>query len=267
MMQTRQAWDWLRRELDRWQEGGIKADFWWRDDDAVAAGDELEQLLQLSESHRSAVSLAVIPAQLEAGLPQRLQTCPRVSVLQHGYSHQSHAAPGMRKLELGGNRDSGDILADLSRGFQIMQQQFESRFTPVLVPPWNRIEERVINGLAEIGFTGISTMRVRRSATPAPGLVQVNTHLDPINWRHRRGFIGVFPALAILIQHLVARRSGYRDIGEPTGILSHHLVQNDAVWHFLDDLLGFLRAHPAVNWVDAASIWGVPPRRQRQRPA
>jgi hypothetical protein len=86
-------------------------------------------------------------------------------------------------------------------------------------------------------------------------LLQVNTHLDPVDWRHRRGFIGVYPAIAILVQHLAARRSGYRDNAEPTGILSHHLVQNDAVWRFLDDLLVFLRDHPAVSWVDAPSIW------------
>ena len=261
MMQTQQAWDWLGRELGRWQESGRSADFWWRDDDAVAASSELEHLLQLSEKHHSAVSLAVIPAQLQAGLSERLQTCPLVSVLQHGYSHSSHAAPGTRKLELGGSRDSSDILDDLERGFEIMRRQFDNRFTPVLVPPWNRIEERVIEGLPAIGFSGISTMRVRRGSTPTPGLLQVNTHLDPINWRHRRGFIGVFPALAILIQHLVARRSGYRDMGEPTGILSHHLVQNGAVWHFLDELLGFLREHPAVNWVDAPSIWNTRPPR------
>jgi len=86
----------------------------------------------------------------------------------------------------------------------------------------------------------------------------VNSHLDPINWRHKGGFVGLYPAIAVLIQHLVARRSGYRDIDEPTGLLSHHLVQNEAVWRFLDDLLALLGAHPAVNWIDAPSIWKTP---------
>ncbi len=256
-MTSHPAWSWLGRELDRWSDSGRCADFWWRDDDAVEPGAELERLLQLSESRASPLSLAVIPAGLKPQLADWLQDYPRVSVLQHGYSHQSHASPGARKLELGGSRATALLLADLKNGFQVMHQRFGARFTPVLVPPWNRIDERVLTRLADLGFVGISTMRVRRKASPAPGLLQVNTHLDPVNWRHQRGFIGLYPAIAILVQHLAARRSGYRDIAEPTGILSHHLVHNDAVWRFLGDLLDFLRDHPAVNWVDAPTIWNT----------
>ena len=83
----------------------------------------------------------------------------------------------------------------------------------------------------------------------------MNVHLDPINWPRQAGFVGVYPAIAVLVQHLVARRSGYRDAAEPTGILSHHLVQNEATWLFLDNLLGFLSRHPAVRFVDAGDIW------------
>jgi hypothetical protein len=257
MNTSHSAWNWLGRELDRWHDSGQSAHFWWRDDDAVEPGAELERLLQLSESRASPLSLAVIPAGLKPQLADSLQDYPQVSVLQHGYSHQSHASPGTRKLELGGNRATALLLEDLQRGFQVMQQQLGARFTPVLVPPWNRIDERIVTCLVDLGFVGISNMRVRRKAFPAPGLLQVNTHLDPVNWRHRRGFIGLYPAIAILIQHLAARRSGYRDIAEPTGILSHHLVHNEAVWRFLGDLLDFLRDHPAVNWVDAPTIWNT----------
>lgn len=257
MSSSHPAWSWLGRELDRWSASGRSADFWWRDDDAVEPGAELERLLQLSESRASVLSLAVIPDGLKPRLAEWLQDYPRVSVLQHGYSHQSHAEQGERKLELGGSRATAVLLKDLQHGFHIMQQCFGARFIPVLVPPWNRIDERVITRLADLGFVGISTMRVRRKALPAPGLLQVNSHLDPVNWRHQRGFIGLYPAIAILVQHLAARRNGYRDFAEPTGILSHHLAHNEAVWRFLGDLLDFLRDHPAVNWVDAASIWNT----------
>jgi len=259
------AWNWLDRELDRWSESGQRADFWWRDDDAVNVGHELEYLLQLSETRACPLSLAVIPANLDPRLANYLQNYPLTSVMQHGYSHQSHAEPGTRKLELGGSRSTTDLISDLERGFDIMQHQFAGRFTPVLVPPWNRIDKRVTERLTNMGFIGISTMRVRRKASPAPGLLQVNTHLDPINWRHQRGFIGLYPAIAILVQHLAARRSGYRDIAEPTGILSHHLVHNDAVWRFLDDLFAFLNEHPAVNWIDAPTIWNTSALHSRTR--
>jgi len=250
-----EAWGWLQRELDAWGERGLRADFWWRDDDAVAASAQLERLLQISERHSVPAALAVIPAGLQASLAEELRNHPQVAVLQHGYSHQNHAAPGQRKLELGGNCDDEQMLTELRRGQQILLEHFGQRFNAVLVPPWNRIDERILQTLPALGFSGVSAMRVRKNAWPATRLLQVNTHLDPVNWRHRRGFIGVYPAIAILVQHLVARRTGYRDIDEPTGILSHHLVQNEAVWRFIDELFSFLGNHPAIGWIDAEKIW------------
>jgi hypothetical protein len=256
------AWDWLLRELDHWSESGRCADFWWRDDDAIDTSIQLDRLLQLSTRQNAPLALAVIPAQLKPALAGALQAHTRVSVLQHGYNHQSHAARGQRKLEQGGTRGDDDILSDLRQGQEILRQQFGARFSAVLVPPWNRIDLPIVQALPEIGFAGISTMRVCKNAWPAAGLRQVNTHLDPINWRFGGGFIGLYPSIAILIQHLVARRSGYRDLEEPTGILSHHLVQNEAVWRFLEDLFALLAEHPAANWTDAPSIWATAAEKQ-----
>lgn len=249
------AWGWLQKELDKWTAAGKTASLWWRDDDAVEATKQLERLLRLGDAVGVPLSLAVIPSQLKSGLSACLQQASLVSVLQHGYSHSSHAQAGQKKLELGGDRDPAELQSELRRGFELLSEAFGERFQPVLVPPWNRIDAAAVKILPAIGFKGISAMKVRGSAYPIPGLLQVNTHLDPIHWRHQGGFIGVYPAIAILIQHLVARRSGYRDLDEPTGILTHHLVQNDAVWRFITDLFEFLSKHPAVNWTDAGSIW------------
>lgn len=250
-----QAWRWLARELDRWGDAGLQARFWWRDDDASAPGDALQRLLDLSASSRAPLALAVIPGRLHADLPARLAAAERVSVMQHGWAHHSHAAPGERKLELGGNRDRAQLLIDLQRGFDLLRERFDKRFVPVLVPPWNRIDPALLSRLSTIGLRGISTMKARREAWPAPGLLQVNAHLDPVHWRYRHGFIGIFPAIAILVQHLSAKRTGYRDPGEPTGLLTHHLEQNDAVWSFCADLLEFIDRHPAAAWCDAPSLW------------
>jgi hypothetical protein len=249
------AWLWLGHELETWADMGKTADFWWRDDDATGPGNTLDRLVGLSSDCDAPLALAVIPSRLEPELVDFLQNRTLITVLQHGFAHENHAAHGQRKLELGGIRASAQTISDLKRGYHILEQHFADRFKPILVPPWNRIDGQVVSCLTDIGFAGISTMKVRRNAYPVPGLLQVNAHLDPINWRHQGGFIGVYPAIAILIQHLQARRTGYRDSEEPTGILTHHLVQNEAVWHFLEDLLQFLSNHPAVSWLDAPTIW------------
>jgi len=250
------AWQWLERELDRWVKDGEQASFWWRDDDASTAGSRLDRLLDLAAGHAAPLAIAAIPASLDASLADRLRDSPSVSLLQHGYAHDNFAVPGQRSLELGGARGTERVLADLQRGFGIMQNAFGAGFVPVLVPPWNRIDARVTRNLANVGFRGISIHKARRAAHPASGLLQVNTHLDPVNWRRDNGFVGVYPAIAVLVQHLVARRSGYRDADEPSGILSHHLAMNEATWNFLDELLGFLSKHPAVAFVGAKQIWG-----------
>ncbi len=254
---SQQAWDWLRRELDTWQQNDLRPSFWWRDDDAVSACAELQRLAELSAAQRIPLALAVIPARIEDGLANLLDRFPQVSILQHGFAHQNHAAPGQRSLELGGKRAPRQIYGDLRQGFRLLEQQFGDSFLPVLVPPWNRMDPALIARLPELGFRGLSAARARKTANPGPGILQVNAHLDPILWRQGRGFIGVYPAVAILVQHLRSRRLGYRDRAEPSGLLSHHLAQNPAVWKFLEDLLTFLSAHPAVDWFDAREIWLV----------
>ena len=250
-------WQWLGKELDRWAEAGMQARFWWRDDDASAPGAELDRLLALSAESGVPLALAVIPHRLHAELPASLSARlpPRLRVLQHGYAHCNHAAPGQPKLELGGERAPAQIISDLKRGNELLRDSFGERFLPVLVPPWNRIDADLLPRLGEAGLGGISTMKARVLAWPAPGLFQVNAHLDPVHWRHRHGFIGIYPAIAILLQHLIAKRQGYRDAAEPTGVLTHHLEQNAAVWRFCAELFEFIGAHPAAGWCDPGSLW------------
>ena len=249
------AWSWLQRELDRWLEVGMTAEFWWRDDDAVEPSPQLEKLIGLSSHYAVPLALAVIPAKLKSNLADQLSSHPQISILQHGYAHINHASAGQRKLELGGVRNKTKALQELKTGLQQLRQAFANKFNPVLVPPWNRIDSKIVAQLPGIGFRGISTMKVCKNAYPSPGLKQVNTHLDPINWRHRQGYIGDFPAIAILLQHLISKRTGYRNAAEPTGLLTHHLVQNERVWEFVESLLQFLNDHPATCWRSADSIW------------
>ncbi len=258
-MSTRadKAWNWLQRELDRWAEAGLQARFWWRDDDASAPSDALDRLLDLCAASQVPLALAVIPARLHADLPARLSNLNGVCIMQHGYAHRSHAGPGERKLELAAGRDRAQTIAELQRGHDLLRARFTEQFLPVLVPPWNRIDPSLLTALTGIGLRGISTMKARDKARPAPGLLQVNAHLDPVHWRSRRGFIGIYPAIAILIQHLVAKRTGYRDDDEATGLLTHHLEQNDAVWYFTAELFEFINAHPAATWCDAPSLWAT----------
>lgn len=256
-MSINPVWQALIDELDLWQAVGKTATLWWRDDDAIEETPQLHRLDKLSRECEVPITIAVIPARLKDSLPEYLNGRNHISVVQHGYAHQSYAAKGQKKIEIGGLRELDDIARELLVGRKRLQDAFADQFLPVLVPPWNRIEARTYPILSRAGFRGLSSMWARKADYPAEGLLQVNTHLDPVNWRQDRGFIDENQAISQIHLHLFGRRTGYLDSDEPTGVLTHHLDQTDAVWDFCRQLFSRLNAHPAVRWLDSRAIWQV----------
>ena len=90
-----------------------------------------------------------------------------------------------------------------------------------------------------------------RCRRPPRRLPQVNAHLDPIDWRGTRLFVGEAAALSRLI--------AVQDADEPIGILSHHLAMDEDGWAFLDRLLGMLAAHPGARLCRAAELFEAAP--------
>lgn len=239
------SWDELRRELDLWQAAGRVAELWWRDDDAVDATAALERLIALHRHHEVPLLLAVIPARAQPRLAERLKAETGIGVAQHGWAHLNHAPAGRAKAELGPERPPAYVLGELARGALALEGVLGPEWLRVLVPPHNRIAPAVAAGLAQGGYVGLSTDKPRRD--PPPGLSQVNTHIDIMNWT-TRGFLGEVPALALAVAHLRDKRLGRADPDEPTGLLTHHLAHDDDAWRFADAFLGTARAHPAVRW-------------------
>jgi hypothetical protein len=249
------AWQALGRELDLWTEAGRRATLWWRDDDAAELTPALEQLLRLQAEYGVPLALAVIPDRLTPDLALRLARGEDVVVLQHGYRHRNYAGKGEGAWEFGDHRPLEEAVADLAAGQQRLAEAFGARFLPVLAPPWNRISERVVQHLPALGFIGLSTFRARDRAEPAPGLVQVNAHCDPIRWKQGARFAGTERALDELIGHLRARRTGTADPGEPTGLVTHHLALDAPAWTFVAELLRRTRAHPGAAWQTAQEVF------------
>ena len=240
------GWVELQTALDAVAERGEPIRVWWRDDDAGRDHPALTRLLELAEGHGLSLALAVVPMWLEATSQARIAASPQATILQHGFAHTDRASSGARSIELGG-RELETILGELERGRALLADAFGCAFLAVLVPPWNRLDARLIERLTTCGFIGLSTFGLRAGAQPAPGLVQVNTHLDPIDWRGSRLFVGETAALARLVAML--------DADEPIGILSHHLTLDEAGWAFLERLLGVLAAHPGARLCAADELF------------
>jgi hypothetical protein len=244
------GWPELAAALDAIAEDGKAIRVWWRDDDAGRDHPKLDRLLDLALRRGLPVALAVVPAWLEAEAQARIAASPHVSVLQHGFAHRNHAPAGAKSCELG-RREIALIEAELAQGRAMLVDAFGASFLAVLVPPWNRIDRKLVGRLTACGFCGLTTCGGRAAADAAPGVLQVNTHLDPIDWRGERLFVGEVAALERLIAVL--------DPDEPIGILSHHLAMDEPGWQFLDQLLGVLATHPGALLCSARDLFATQP--------
>ena len=241
-------WQRLDAELRAWRDARRTATLWLRDDDAGSDSPALRRLLRIAQTYRVPVCVAAIPDDADRSLVEAIHRTPQADVAQHGYAHRNHAPAGARSAELGAERDLQVRLDELRLGNERLRELFAARLVPVLVPPWNRIGDDLLPHLARAGFVGLSRFGPRGAAEAAPGLTEVNAHVDPIAWRRDAAFVGDASAIDRLVTHLRDRREGRCDADEPTGVLTHHLALPDAAWRFLDALLARTRAHPAVEW-------------------
>ncbi|MFI4999415.1 MAG: polysaccharide deacetylase family protein [Reyranellales bacterium] len=246
------GWQAFHEEVARWRDLGRYVELWWRDDDAVDVTGALDRLLALHNATAVPLALAVVPARATAALAGRLAGEPGVDVLQHGYGHVNHATASEKKCELGPHRPAMMVLGELGAGWLAMERLFGAHAIAVLVPPWNRIAPALVPALPEIGFMGLSTFGERGRAEPVRGLRQINTHVDLIDWKGGRGFVGEEAALAALVHALGRSRAGS---GEPVGLLSHHLAMDEGAWGFLVSFWGSAKRMPGVKLGSARGIF------------
>jgi peptidoglycan/xylan/chitin deacetylase (PgdA/CDA1 family) len=249
------SWQGLADEAGRWRDAGRTADLWWRDDDAADAGSSLAELLALHRQTGVPLALAVVPAHATKALAERLAGEAGIDVLQHGYAHVNHAPPSEKKMELGSHRPAMIVLGELGTGWLALERVFAGHALPALVPPWNRIASGLVPTLPEIGFRGLSTFGPRRPR-PLRGLLEVNTHVDLVDWKGGRRFIGEATALNTLVTALLRARTVSN---EPVGILSHHLAMDAEAWDFLRSMWEKAPTMPGLRLRPARELFADSP--------
>ncbi|KUJ78717.1 polysaccharide deacetylase family protein [Ruegeria profundi] len=242
-------WHPLESELDRWRTQNLALPLWWRDDDAVSVTPQLETLAGLSQTLDLPVHLAIIPRNADRQLVDYVARHRTLIPVVHGWAHQNHAPEGEKKSEFRLHRPIPDITADAQAGLDRLRKLLGDRLCPMFVPPWNRIAPEVVEYLPELGFRIISAATPRKARWPVPGLEQINTHLDPIDWRGTRGLTATDKLIGQTVKLLRDRREGRTDNAEPFGVLTHHLVHDQDIWTFTEGLLRRLLDGPGRIWV------------------
>ena len=254
------SWHDLDEELARWAALGRRAGLWWRDDDATAPGPQLQKLTELPRQSGVAVAIAVIPGAADDALGDTLAALPGARMLVHGLRHENRAPQSEKKAEFGPHRPVYEMLGDAAIAWENLAGRFPGLAMPVFVPPWNRIDDDLVPRLPLARLHGLSRFGPRAAAPAAAvtDLVECNCHLDLIDWRGGRGFVGKDQALEILIAHLRARRDGTVDGSESSGVLSHHLVMEQAGWDFLQELFARTQESDVAHWLTIDEVFRLP---------
>jgi hypothetical protein len=240
---TTNHWRNLSLELDSWLTSGRVASFWWRDDDVADITPAFVRLRSLVERFEVPLALGVIPSAATPALAAEVNHWVKVAVLQHGE---------MRGEGGSSNRPAEGIVAEIEQGRSRMEKLFAERFLPILVPPWERLTPGLVSALPAMGYRGLSAVGGTRFNVGE--LIQVNAHVDVVN---RRGgeFAGERNCLEAAVSHLRRRRLGGGEAEEATGLLTHHLMMDEAAWHFVERFLLATLPHPAVRWLNADEVF------------
>lgn len=241
-------WHPLQDELQTWQADNLRLPLWWRDDDAVTVTPELDQLVAMADELELPVHLAVIPRDADADLATYVRGNPWLVPVVHGWAHQNHAPATEKKAEFRLHRPVMDVVADAQRGMVRLQDMFGDQLCPMFVPPWNRISPEIAEHLPDLGLRILSTATPRKARLAVPGMEQINTHLDPIDWKGSRGLMPPEVLVARTVDLLRDRREGRADNSEPFGVLTHHLVHDPDIWAFTRDILRHLLDGPGYVW-------------------
>ncbi len=233
--------------LDAYAGDGRTVKLWLRDDDAIRPTPALSRLLRLSARWDAPLTIAAIPAHATTSLAEILDELPLISVAVHGWDHVNHAPASEKKQELGLHRGEAIVLARLAEGLERITTLFGDRAVPLLVPPWNRIAQPLLGHLTSLGYEALSVFGPEREDTPVR---LVNTHVDVIDWKGTRGG----RPMDILYAEAAARLNAGTAGDTSLGILTHHLVHDDATWDFLDDFFELTAKHPACRWVPVREL-------------
>jgi hypothetical protein len=243
-------WSLLTKELDFWSKAGLTPRLWLRDDDAVVPSKALDRLLAVCDRYEVPLVLAVIPEPTGNELALHLRGNTLVSVAVHGWRHANYAPATEKKQELGKHRPALESVAELACGLSKLSALHGDRLLPILVPPWNRIDASLVPSVSGAGFRAISAFADKLTEFQTRELAVINTHLDIMDWSTRRGRDQGEAALEFVDALRKSRESG----GYPVGILTHHIVHDDAAWDFLDQLLEMTALGNSCTWLSGSAL-------------
>jgi hypothetical protein len=209
------------------------------------------------------IGLALIPGLLEPDLVSFVHVGARdFYPMCHGWRHINHGA-GNNPCEFGNGRPRAAARADAERALHTFCRHFPG-VPPIFVPPFNRIDAAMVRELARLGFVGLSgsqrplERRVARLIdrfewTPVINLARseflprIDAQIDLIDWKSGSARDACDVA-EMLVAQLRLRRKGFLTLHSPIGLLTHHRVHDEKIWHLLESVVAFLKEDLGIEF-------------------
>ena len=243
----------LITELAKWSQEKTIAQIWWRDDDISRPTSKLDWMLKTIDSLEFKPLLAAIPNLSTRELSKALENCG-LPIAAHGLSHLNYEPADSPKSEFGPSRDLHDVKKDLIQAKEQLSDIFGDSVIDCFVPPWNRFREDIIPYLSELEFSGFSSFGRRSSKVHESNLKWFNAHVDVIDWRNTRHFIGRDAMISQITDNLRRQRTR-SGTSEPVGILTHHLNMIQSDWEEVRNIFTVLKKNNAVRFVDPLELF------------
>ncbi len=248
----------LGSELDAWAAAGMTARLWWRDDDAASDTPQLRRLLDVARDVGIVVALAVVPERADDSLAT-LVSPAECCIWQHGWGHHFHASG-----EFGDGRALDLMMDDALAGQRSLDRLFgPAGWQRVFVPPNHALSVPFKALIPSLGYLGVSAGV--QLTPPIDHVIEMNADTDVMNWSEGK-ILGADGICRMLVDQLMARRTGEAPCKRPIGILTHHLAFDDDAWDFVSRLLRYLKSHPAVEVLRADTLFEVPSDSLMQAP-
>lgn len=239
----------LMHELAIWRRAWRMPLLWWRDDDARTTTWQLDRLLQVRAD--LPLTLAIVPDEDLAPIAGRLNKLEGVTIAQHGVDHRNRLPDGGPRSEYAADAPQETINAQVAAG---RARLVAAGLKPWLfVPPWNEMSDRLETASRAAGYRAYS---IGIYGAPREGLAHVGAQVDILRWKDKPRFRGRARVLNALRMRLEERRKAGQ-FEEPVGLLTHHLVHDEAAWAFLGWFLPFSRKHFAWRPVERLSPGAV----------
>lgn len=233
--------DWVQPKLQDLLVSHPDVRIFFRADDIAVVDEPFSHLMQLFQTHRIALNLAMVPEWMNARRWEEMKRFTADDRLwcwhQHGFAHVNHETAG-KKCEFGDSRGRLALLSDIQKGYEQLAYLLGNVLFPVFTPPWNRCGQLTLDILQQLKFSGISRYRQPQPQSPG-GLEEIGMNVDLHTGRENDYQEGWSKMLADFSR---AAETG------TIGIMIHHQLMNREAFTFLDNLLQFIRATGITTW-------------------